>query len=76
MKTDEFKTNDVNSKVNKVKLDREYSCVWIEELKWLSEHGIKYTFVKEVNGVTIWKYKKNSELFHALAEFYDEVYTK
>lgn len=73
MKTDEFKTNGIKSKV---KLDREYSCVWIEELKWLSEHGIKYTFVKEVNGVTVWKYKKNSELFHALAEFYDEVYTK
>ena len=34
----------------KVKLDREYSCIWIEELKWLTDHGIRYTFVKEVNG--------------------------
>ena len=30
----------------KVKLDREYSCIWIEELKWLTDHGIRYTFVK------------------------------
>ena len=60
----------------KVKLDREYSCIWIEELKWLTDHGIRYTFVKEVNGITVWKYKKNSELFYALADFSDNVYTK
>ena len=34
------------------------------------KHGIRYTFVKEVDQVTVWKFKKNENLFLALAEFY------
>lgn len=53
-----------------VKIDHEYSCVWADEFYYLTRHGIKYTFVKTVEGVTIWKFKKNSELFNRLADFY------
>ncbi len=59
-----------------LKIDREYSTTWSEECKYLLEHGIRYTFVKEINGVTTWKYKKNEQLFAALTEFYANVYTK
>lgn len=40
------------------------------------KHGIRYTFVKEVDQVTVWKFKKNENLFLALAEFYKNVYLK
>lgn len=58
------------------KIDHEYSCVWIDEFNYLTIHGIKYTFVKTVDGVTVWKFKKNSELFNRLADFYKNVYSK
>ena len=40
------------------------------------KHGIRYTFVKEIDGVTTWKFKKDSTLFRTLTDFYDEVYSK
>lgn len=58
------------------KIDHEYSCVWIDEFNYLTKYGIKYTFVKTVDGVTVWKFKKNSELFNRLADFYKNVYSK
>lgn len=36
----------------------------------MTEKGIRYTFVKKVNGLITYKYKKTKELFEALAEFY------
>ena len=60
--------------INEVKIDPEYNCVWAEENSYLSDHGIKYTFVKTVNGVTVWKYRKNERLFKTLADFYKNVY--
>ena len=59
----------------KIKIDREYSCVWFEECDYLMKHGIRYTFVKEIDGVTVWKFKKTEELFHILADFYSNVYS-
>ena len=59
----------------KIKIDREYSCVWFEECDYLMKHGIRYTFVKEIDGVTVWKFKKTEELFHILAVFYGNVYS-
>jgi len=58
------------------KIDREYHCNWYEEFLYLTEHGIKYEFVKEINGVLTWKFKKNGFLFRTLADFYSNVYTK
>lgn len=52
------------------KFDKEYATQFTQEMKFLLSKGIKYTFVKEINGVTTYKYTKNSELFQALVEFY------
>ena len=60
----------------KIKVDREYGSTWFEEVDFLMKHGIRYTFVKEVDQVTVWKFKKNENLFLALAEFYKNVYLK
>lgn len=54
------------------KFDREYSTSFIREKKFLDACGIKYTFVKEVNGITIFKYKKTSYLFECLTSFYKQ----
>lgn len=50
--------------------DKEYSTQYTSEMKYLQSKGINYSFVKEVNGVTTYKYTKTSELFKALMEFY------
>ena len=53
-----------------IKIDNEYSTQWVREMKWLETNGVFYDFVKVLNGVTTYKYKKTSKLFHLLAEFY------
>ena len=50
--------------------DKEYSTQYVPEMKYLKSQGINYSFVKEVNGVTTYKYTKTFELFKALTEFY------
>ena len=50
--------------------DKEYSTQYTPEMKYLQSKGISYSFVKEINGVTIYKYTKTSELFEALMNFY------
>lgn len=52
------------------KFDKEYSTQYTPEMKFLLEQGIKYTFVKEINGVTTYKYEKSPELFKTLEVFY------
>ena len=52
------------------KCDKEYSTQWVEEMKFLLEHNIKYSFVKTINGITTYKYTKTSELFNLLEIFY------
>ncbi len=52
------------------KFDKEYSTQYTPEMKFLLEQGIKYTFVKEINGVTTYKYEKTPELFKTLEIFY------
>ena len=52
------------------KFDKEYSTQYTPEMKFLLEQGIKYTFVKEINGVTTYKYEKTPKLFKTLEIFY------
>lgn len=52
--------------------DKEYSTQYPLEMKYLLNKGIKYTFVKEVNGITTYKYTKTPELFNALELFYSQ----
>lgn len=54
------------------KFDYEYSTQYVKEMKYLESIGIKYNFVKEVNGITTYKYSKSSKLFNALAIFYGQ----
>lgn len=62
------------------KYDKEYSTQYIPEMKYLLEKGIKYTFVKQINGITTYKYTKTPELFMELLVFYsiknDNLYDK
>ena len=60
----------------KLKFEVEYPCTWAKENQFLTEHGIRYTFVKTIDGVTTWKYVKNVALFETLTLFYRNVYTK
>ena len=54
------------------KFDKEYSTQYVPEMKYLQSKGINYSFVKEINGITTYKYTKTSELFKLLAIFYAE----
>jgi len=65
-----IKINNLDNK----KFDKEYSTSWTLEYLYLKECGIKYTFVKKCkDGITTWKYEKNSELFLALYNFYKKI---
>ena len=52
------------------KFDKEYATQNLKETAFLRDKGIKQAFVKEVNGLTTFKYKKTNELFVALSVFY------
>ena len=52
------------------KFDKEYSTQYTPEKLYLEHNGIFPSFVKVINGVTTYKYKKTSELFQFLAIFY------
>jgi hypothetical protein len=56
----------------KKNFDYEYSTQYVKEMKYLESIGIKYSFVKEINGITTYKYTKSSKLFKALAIFYEQ----
>lgn len=55
---------------DKKKWDKEYFTQYTPEMKYLKEKGINYSFVKEINGITTYKYTKTPELFLALVSFY------
>lgn len=56
-----------------MKFDKEYSTQYMEEMKFLHERGIKYTWVYvNEDGITIWKYKKEKRLWDALSEMYSQ----
>lgn len=57
--------------VNMKKFDKEYKTQFPEEVKYLKFCGINYVFVKKENGIDTYKYTKTSELFNALAIFYE-----
>lgn len=56
------------------KFDKEYQTQYLAEVNYLTEKGIRYTFVKKVNGLLTWKYEKSKNLFLTLSEFYSEKY--
>ena len=58
--------------IDKKLFDSEYSTQWRDEVDFLKENGINYTFVKRNNDISTYKYKKTSELFSALTYFYTQ----
>ena len=54
------------------KFDKEYSTQYKDEVEYLEELGIRYTFVKNINNISTYKYTKTSELFNALGIFYTQ----
>lgn len=52
------------------KFDKEYSTQYVDEMKFLLKHGVRYTFVKEINDITTYKYTKTKRLFELLSIFY------
>lgn len=34
--------------ISESKFDKEYSTQWLEEKNWLSDHGIRYTFLRKL----------------------------
>lgn len=56
-----------------IKIDKEYSCLSSSEQLYLSDCGIRYNFVKVIDGVTTYKYKKSKKLFNALSKFYENI---
>ena len=55
--------------------DKEYATSFAEEVRFLHSRQIRYTWVTQnEHGISVWKYKKTVELFHALTEFYETAY--
>lgn len=52
------------------KWDKEYSTQYTPEKEYLLTVGIKPTFVKVIDEITTYKYKKTRQLFEALSKFY------
>lgn len=52
------------------KYDKEYSTQYVPEVEYLKQCGIRYTFVKKINGVSTYKYTKTPRLFKTLEAFY------
>ena len=50
--------------------DMEYSTQVRTEMEYLKSCGIKYTFVKRLNGIPTYKYEKSEQLFDALRLYY------
>lgn len=53
-----------------MKKNNEYATSNVDEMMELKRCGIRYTFVKEIDGVTYWKYEKTPRLFETLKNFY------
>ena len=51
-------------------IDNEYATMNVNEMKELRVRGIRYDFVKVIDGRSVWKYKKTPQLFEALKDYY------
>lgn len=63
---------DNERKLPKQAFDSEYMTEFLREVRFLTDKGIQYTFVKKTRdyGISQYKYKKTPALFAALVEFY------
>lgn len=63
---------NTESRIPNSAFDMEYSTQWRDEVSFLAERGIFYSFRKkdETYGITTYKYTKTVDLFITLADFY------
>ena len=55
----------------KNKWNKEYQTSFLDEVIFLKENGIRYTWVyTNTEGKSVWKFKKEKRLWDALAEMY------
>ena len=59
-----------NEKKFKKRFDFEYATSYKAEVEYLKSNGVNYTFVKDIDGISTYKYKKTYELFDLLSSFY------
>lgn len=55
------------------KFDKEYSTSFKQEVEFLKTKKIDYTFVKNIDNISTYKYKKTPDLFKYLFEFYSSM---
>lgn len=59
--------------MNKKIWDKEYATSFYDEVLFLKRCGIRYAWVtKNSDNISVWKFKKNRELWLALAEMYKD----
>jgi hypothetical protein len=58
--------------IEKKKFDREYATSYRSEVLFLRGKKVYYEFVKIIDGISIYKYRKTPELFKALESFYKQ----
>jgi len=59
-----------NENKRRKRFDFEYATSYKAEVEYLKSNGVNYTFVKDVDGISTYKYKKTYELFYLLSSFY------
>jgi hypothetical protein len=60
--------------MNKSRWDKEYSTSFINEVTFLKTKGIRYTWVyTNDDGISVWKFKKDKQLWDALSEMYSDL---
>lgn len=62
----------INNDLDKKLFDKEYQTQLRREVEFLKNAGINYTFVKRINGINTYKYKKCKKLFQQLIIFYQD----
>lgn len=68
-------TTETRTTLPKKAFDSEYMTEFLREVRFLTEKGIQYTFVKKTQdyGISQYKYRKTPALFAALVEFYSMI---
>lgn len=56
--------------IDKKWFDMEYSTQVKQEVEFLKKCGIRYTYVKRINKIPVYKYTKTEKLFDALKVYY------
>ena len=56
-----------------MEVDKGNSTCFVEEMKYIRDKGIRYTWVyMNEEKVSVWKYKKEKRLWDALSEMYSK----